>query len=132
MKKLLLMLTVLFTVACEDEIVQTNKVLDGEYIVTCKIWEQPDGSRKYYYPIGTDVTGLPINGWMSETTLIFAGDSLGISQLMNEGWSTGYVELEWMNDKPYRVGCHYVESVSDTQISWYQDNIIIRNIMVKK
>jgi len=127
---ILILTGLLILASCEKETVPT-RILDGEYSVAYKIWEYSDGTRKYYYPLGTDVTGLPITGWMAETKYIFAGDSLGISQLMNEGWNTGYVEVEWANITPLQVGCHYVESVSDTQISWYQDNVIIRSILVK-
>lgn len=127
----LILTGLLMLASCEKEVVPA-RILDGEYSVAYKIWEYSDGTRKYYYPQGTDVTGLPITGWMAEAKYIFAGDSLGISQLMNEGWNTGYVEVEWTNTTPFQVGCHYVESVSDTQISWYQDNVIIRSILVKQ
>jgi len=131
----LILIGLVLLAACEKEELNGNipqRILDGTYIVESKIWEYPDGTKKYYYPRGTDVTGLPITGWMAETKYIFFGDSLGISQLMNEGWNTGYVEVERVNNIPTRVGCHYVESVNDTQISWYQDDIIIRSIIVKQ
>ena len=127
---LLVGLALLLT-SCEKENFN-SRILDGEYSVSYKVWEEPYGTKKYYYPIGTDVTGMPITGWMAETKLIFTDDSLGISQLMNEGWSEGYVSLEWMNGVPHRVGCHYVESVTSEQISWYQDDVIIRWYLVKE
>ena len=128
---ILILIGLVMLAGCEKEMLPT-RTLNGTYSVAYKVWEYQDGTKKYYYPQGTNVTGLPITGWMAQTQYIFEGDSLGISQLMNEGWNTGYVELEWMNDKPFRVGCHYVESVSDTHIAWFQDNVIIKSILVKE
>lgn len=116
---------------CNKEVITTN-VLEGTYTVSYKVHKQPDGTKKYYYPIGTDVTGLTVTGWMAETKLIFENNSLGISQLSNQGWNTGYVELERINGRPSRVGCHYVESVDESHISWYQDDVIIEWVLVNK
>ena len=41
-------------------------------------------------------------------------------------------EMEWMNDKPFRVGCYYVESSSENHISWYQNDVIIKYNLVKE
>jgi len=132
MKKLILLLSVIFTVSCEKGITEPPRILDGSYSVEYKVWEYPNGTKKYFYPNGTDVSNLPITGWMPQTQYTFIGDSLGMSQLMDQGWSEGYVDVEWVNNVPVRVGCHYIESVSDTQISWYQDDVIIRSILIKE
>jgi hypothetical protein len=121
----------LIAMSCEKNVVPP-RLLDGTYSVSYKVHIQPDGTEKIYMPIGSDITGMKISGWMSESKLVFTSDSLGISQLMNEGWVTNYVSLEWANNRPIRVGCHYVESADETQISWHQDNVIIKWILVKE
>ena len=128
MKKVIFFLLALVMMSCEKEITPSN-LLDGTYTVSYKVIIEPDGTEKIYAPIGSSMSG--ITGWMSETKLIFTDNSLGISQLCNEGWNTGYVKLERANYKPVRVGCHPVESVDETQISWYQDDIIIKHILIK-
>ena len=128
MKRVIFFLSALVMMSCEKEITPSN-LLDGTYTVSYKVIIEPDGTEKIYAPVGSSISG--ITGWMPETKLIFTDNSLGISQLMNEGWSTGYVKLERANYKPIRVGCHAVESVDETQISWYQDDIIIKHILVK-
>ena len=131
MKKLLLFLSVLALISCEKEM-QPTRVLDGTYIVESKVWIEADGTEKLYAPIGTNTAGMNITGWMAQTKLTFQGDSLNIAQLMNEGWSEGWNEVEWVNNKPFRVGCHYVQSVSDTHIAWFQDDDIIKWNLIRE
>jgi hypothetical protein len=130
-KKLLLFLSVLALISCEKDI-QPTRILDGTYIVESKVWIEADGTENLYVPIGTDVTGMNVKGRMVPTKLTFQGNSLNIAQLMNEGWKDGWVEMEWMNDKPFRVGCYYVESSSENHISWYQNDVIIKYNLVKE
>ena len=128
----LLILTGLMMLAsCEKQTLPT-RILDGTYIVESKVWIESNGTEKLYVPLGTDITGMNITGWMAQTKLTFQGDSINIAQLMNEGWSEGWNEVEWMNDKPIRVGCHYVQSVSDKHIAWFQDDVIIKWNLVKE
>lgn len=75
---------------------------------------------------------MNITGWMAQTKLTFQGDSLNIAQLGNNGWVDGWVEMEWMNDKPLQVGCHYVQSVSENHIAWFQDDVIIKWNLIKE
>ena len=131
MKKLLTLLSVLTLISCEKE-TQPVRILDGTYIVESKVWIEADGTEKLYVPLGTDITGMNITGWMAQTKLTFQGDSLNIAQLMNEGWKDGWVEMEWMNDKPLQVGCHYVQSVSEEHIAWFQDDVIIKYNLIKE
>ena len=125
MKKLLLLIPLLF-LGCEEEIQQPQRILDGMYEIDHKEWILSDGTRKIYVPIGTDITGMSITGWMAQTTLTFQGDSLNISQLGNNGWVDGWVDVEWIGTKPNQIGCHMVESVDEEQISWYQNDVIIK------
>ena len=122
---LLALIAILILASCEKQAAPT-RILNGTYIVESKVWIEPNGTEKLYVPLGTDITGMKITGWMAQTKLTFQGDSLNIAQLMNEGWSEGWNKVEWVNNKPFRVGCHYVQSVSDTHIAWFQDDIIIR------
>ena len=125
MKKLLLLIPLLF-LGCEEEIQQPQRILDGVYEIDHKEWILSDGTRKIYVPIGTDITGMSITGWMAQTTLTFQGDSLNIAQLGNNGWVDGWVDVEWIGTKPHQIGCHMVESVDEGQISWHQDDVIIK------
>lgn len=125
MKKWLLIIPILFW-GCENEIQQPQRILDGLYEIDHKEWILSDGTRKIYVPIGTDITSMSITGWMAQTNLTFQGDSLNIEQLMNEGWKDGWVDVEWIGTKPNQIGCHFVESVDEGQISWYQDDVIIK------
>ena len=131
MKKLLTLLSVLALISCEKDI-QPVRILDGTYIVESKVWIEANGTEKLYVPLGTDITGMSITGWMAQTKLTFQGDSLNIAQLMNEGWKDGWVEMEWMNNKPLQVGCHYVQSVSEEHIAWFQDDVIIKYNLIKE
>ena len=128
---LLILIGLMMLASCEKQTLPT-RILDGTYIVESKVWIEPNGTEKLYVPLGTDITGMNITGWMAQTKLTFQGDSINIAQLMNEGWSEGWNEVEWMNDKPIRVGCHYVQSVSDTHIAWFQDDVIIKWNLVKE
>ena len=130
MKKLLILLT-LALISCEKE-AQPARVLDGTYVVESKVWIEANGTEKLFVPIGTDITGMNIAGWMAQTKLTFQGDSLNIAQLGNNGWVDGWVEMEWMNDKPLQVGCHYVQSVSEEHIAWFQDDVIIKFNLIKE
>ena len=125
MKKLLLFLSVVTLISCEKENTST-RILDGTYEVESKVWIEADGTEKLFVPTGTDITDLDITGWMPEGRLTFQGDSLNIAQLMDQGWDDGWVDVEWMNDTPHRVGCHYVHSVSEKHIAWFQDDVIIK------
>ena len=131
MKKLLTLLSVLTLISCEKE-TQPVRILDGTYVVESKVWIEADGTEKLYVPLGTNITGMNITGWMAQTKLTFQGDSLNIAQLGNNGWVDGWVEMEWMNDKPLQVGCHYVQSVSENHIAWFQDDIIIKYNLIKE
>jgi len=131
MKRILIFLMTLGFLSCNKDVLP-NRILDGTYEVAYKVWIEPDGTEKIYMPIGSDITGMKIHGWMAQTKLIFSESSLGISQLSDNGWNTGYVELEWMNNKPLRVGCHYVHSVDQNQISWYQDDVIIKWVLIEE
>ena len=125
MKKLVLFLSIVSLISCEKEVVST-RILDGTYDVESKVWIEADGTEKLFVPIGTDITELDITGWMSECKLTFQGDSLNIALLMDQGWDDGWVDVEWMKDVPHRVGCHYVHSVSEKHIAWFQDDVIIK------
>lgn len=125
MKKLLLFLSVVTLISCEKENTST-RILDGTYEVESKVWIEADGTEKLFVPTGTDITDLDITGWMPEGRLTFQGDSLNIAQLMDQGWDDGWVDVEWMNDTPHRVGCHYVHSISEKHIAWFQDDVIIK------
>ena len=131
MKKLLTLLSVLALISCEKEI-QPARILDGTYTVESKVWIEADGTEKLFVPLGTNTTGMNITGWMAQTKLTFEGDSLNIAQLMDQGWKDGWNEVEWMNDKPLQVGCHYVQSVSEEHIAWFQDDVIIKYNLVKE
>ena len=128
----------LSVISCTDEIIvdeptkfpQVENILDGEYRVTKKEHIKENGDTLIFYPTGsTDIDN--IYGWISETRLNFTEDSLGISQLMDQGWSEGYVSLRWNNGVPIQVGCRFVESVSETHISWYQEDVIIKHYLEK-
>jgi len=121
-------LLILTLTSCEKEIIPPQRILNGMYEVDHKEWILSDGTRKIYFPIGADVTGISIDGRMAQTRLTFQGDSLNIAQLGNNGWNDGWVDVEWIGIKPNQVGCHYVESVDEGQISWYQDDVIIKYI----
>ncbi len=125
MKKLALLLLTLSLLCCEKEVTPT-RILDGTYDVESKVWIEADGTEQLFVPIGTDIGDLDITGWMSESKLTFQGDSLNIALLMDQGWDDGWVDVEWMNDTPHRVGCHYVHSVSENHIAWFQDDVIIK------
>ncbi len=125
MKKLALLLLALSLLCCEKEVTPT-RILDGTYDVESKVWIEADGTEQLFVPIGTDIGDLDITGWMSESKLTFQGDSLNIALLMDQGWDDGWVDVEWMNDTPHRVGCHYVHSVSENHIAWFQDDVIIK------
>ena len=125
MKRVLLLLSVLSLISCEKEIIPA-RILDGTYDVESKVWIHSDGTEDLFIPIGTDITDLDITGWMSESKLTFQGDSLNIALLMDQGWQDGWVDVEWKNDVPHRVGCHYVHSVSEEHIAWFQDDVIIK------
>lgn len=131
MKKLLTLLTVLSLLSCEKEVIPA-RILDSTYIVESKVWIEANGTEKLFVPLGTDITGMNITGWMAQTKLTFQDDSLNIAQLMDQGWSDGWVDVEWMNDKPLQVGCHYVHSVSEKHIAWFQDDVIIKYNLVKE
>ena len=124
MKKLFL-LSLLALISCEKNI-QPTRILNGTYIVESKVWIEADGTEKLYVPLGTDITGMSITGWIAETKLTFQGDSLNIAQLGNNGWVDGWVDVEWIGTKPHQIGCHMVESVDEGQISWHQDDVIIK------
>lgn len=132
MRQLMFLLSLILITSCEKVVEQPTRMFDGSYNVTYKVWIEPNGTEKLFVPIGTDITNMNITGWMSPTKLVFTSDSLGIFQLMDQGWSDGYVDLEWVGDTPYRVGCHYVESADEVQISWYQDDVIIRWFLIKE
>ncbi len=125
MKKLALLLLTLSLLCCEKEVTPT-RILDGTYDVESKVWIKADGTEQLFVPIGTDIGDLDITGWISESKLTFQGDSLNIALLMDQGWDDGWVDVEWMNDTPHRVGCHYVHSVSENHIAWFQDDVIIK------
>lgn len=116
--------------SCEKtELKVEDKVLYGRYDVIYKDIIDADGTETHCVPIGRD--GDIADAWMAPTILIFTEDSLGISQLMNEGWSTGYVELERINDIPSRVGCHPVTKANDYEITWRQGDQTIRYVLLK-
>jgi hypothetical protein len=138
-KKLFILLMIsLSVISCTDDIIDNEKteitpidnILDGEYAVLKKEIIKDNGDTLLFYPMGsTNIDN--ITGWMSETKLIFTEDSLGIFQLVDQGWSEGYVILKWNNGLPIQVGCRLVESVSETHISWYQEDVIIKNYLEK-
>ena len=128
----------LSVMSCADEIIdnkkteipQGEKILDGDYAVLKKEHIKDNGDTLTFYPMGSDNT-VNITGWMAETKLIFTEDSLGIAQLMDQGWSEGYVTLRWNNGVPIQVGCRWVESVSEKHISWYQNDMVIKYYLDK-
>jgi len=106
-----------------------SRMFVGDYRVRYKEIKKANGDLLRFLPIGS--TDMTMDGWMSETILTFTKDSLGIKQLMSQGWSEGSVTLKWENGIPKRVGCRWVESVSETHIAWYQDDDIIINYLEK-
>lgn len=131
MKRIIILLAVLSLFSCEKE-GEPVRILNGTYVVESKVWIEADGTEKLFVPLGTDIAGMNITGWMSQTKLTFQGDSLNIAQLMDQGWSDGWVDVKWMNDKPLQVGCHYIESVSENHIAWFQDDVVIKWFLIKE
>ena len=143
MKKLLLLISLISLASCTNEIITeessfdnttttiTPKMFKGKYRITYKEFIDQDGGIKKFFPVGSVDPNPEVDGWISESTLTFTNDSLIIAQLMNDGWDEGSVLLKWENGIPKRVGCRWVESANETQISWYQDDIIIKNHLEK-
>ena len=140
----LLVVTLLGTSSCTPEIDLSNqalldktssesipKMFKGEYAVLYKEHISSDGKVQRFSPLGGADTSMVVHGQMSEMILTFTNDSLGISQLMNQGWIEGSVSLKWENEIPKRVGCRWVESANEGQLSWYQNDIIIRHYLEK-
>ena len=109
----------------------TPKMYEGKYRVAYKERIDQNGNVERYFPIGSVDPNPEVDGWMSETIFTFTKDSLGISQLMQQGWQDGSVSLKWKSGVPTRVGCRWVESANEAQLSWYQDNLIIKNYLEK-
>lgn len=108
-----------------------SKMFEGDYRVSYKEIQKANGNLQRFFPIGSADTTMSIYGWMSETVFTFTEDSLGIKQLMDQGWIEGSVTLKWENGVPKRVGCRWVASVSEAHIAWYQDDDIIINYLEK-
>lgn len=108
-----------------------TRLLSGSYQVSHKTHELADGTILYFAPMGSNASPSEIDGWFSESTFTFTADSLVIAQLTSSGWSEGSVSVKWENGMPKRVGCRWVESVSENRISWWQNDVIITNYLIK-
>lgn len=118
----------------EEQLVPENQpteyLYDGMYEITKKVFIQSDGSEKHFFPTDTDWSE-EVDGWFAKTTINFTSDSLEINQLMSNGWSSGKVLLKWSNGIPTRVGCRYVETATESVLSWKQEDVIIENHLIK-
>ena len=103
------------------------KILEGHYEVSYKIHESADGSTMLFSP--HDVSER--DGAMAEMKLEFTADSLHISQLMSNGWVEGAVKLKWKNGIPTQVGCREVVYATENEIHWMQNDVIIKNYLIK-
>lgn len=139
MKKLILLIGLL-AMSCTKteiatEIVAVNEeptwyLYEGMYEVTRMTFIQPDGTATNFFPANSDWSE-EVDGWFPETTMSFSSDSLEFNQLMSNGWSSGKVLLKWSNGIPTRVGCRYVETATETILSWKQEDVIIENHLIK-
>ena len=128
----------MFMMSCTTEIIPDTyesvptatsvpKILEGDYEVAYKIHEAADGSTMLFSP--HDVSER--DGAMAEMRLTFTSDSLYIAQLMSNGWSEGSVRLKWKNGIPTQVGCRKVVYATENEIHWMQNDVIIKNYLIK-
>ena len=71
------------------------------------------------------------DGQMPRTKMEFTEDKLYISQLVDQGWFEGDSPLVWEECRPIQVGCRKILEVSDTLISWRQNDKIIETYLQK-
>ena len=103
------------------------RILNGEYEVSYKIHELADGTTRLFS--ANDVSER--FGQMAEMKMTFTSDSLVIAQLMSNGWTEGSVRVKWKNGIPTQVGCREVVYASENEIHWMQDDVIIKNYLIK-
>ena len=103
------------------------KILEGEYEVSYKIHELADGTTRLFS--ANDVSER--YGQMAEMRMTFTSDSLIFNQLMSNGWIEGSVRLKWKNGIPTQVGCREVVYASENEIHWMQNDVIIKNYLIK-
>lgn len=118
----------------EEQLVPENQpteyLYDGMYEITKKVFIQSDGSEKHFFPTDTD-WHEDVDGWFPKTLITFSEDSLFTQQLMTNGWSSGSVSVVWSNGVPTRIGCRYVETATESILSWKQEDVIIENHLIK-
>lgn len=146
MKNMFFVIATITMVSCSKEIPTTDYVTtqsDSTYSVTCSdkiLWGEYEVMYKvHHYDNGKQVVFAhegsayweERDGQMPEMKLNFTQDKLFISQLMQQGWSEGDVSLKWNQCTPVKVGCRYVVEVSETMISWRQDDMVIINYLTK-
>lgn len=113
-----------YSVTCSD------KILWGQYEVMYKVLHYDNGKRVVFAHEGS-AHWEERDGEMPPMKLNFTQDKLFISQLMLQGWSEGDVSLKWNQCAPVKVGCRYVVNVSESMISWRQDDMVVINYLTK-
>lgn len=146
MKKMFFLIATITMVACTKEmptseyvitysedttsVTCSDKVLWGEYEVLYKVLQYDDG-KQMLFTHQFSPYWEERDGEMPRTKLRFTQDKLFISQLMQQGWIEGDVNLRWKQCQPVKVGCKQVVDVSETMISWRQDDMVIINYLTK-
>ena len=146
MKKIFFLIATIVMVACTKEVPTaeyvttysedttsvtcSDKVLWGEYEVLYKVHQYDDGKQMLFTYEGSPYWEER-DGQMAMMKLNFTQDKMYISQLLQQGWSEGDVTLKWKQCQPIKVGCRQVIDVTETMISWRQDNMVIINYLTK-
>jgi len=146
MKKIFFLIATITMVACNKEVPTaeyittysedttsvtcSDKVLWGEYEVLYKVHQYDDGKQMLFTHEGSPYWEER-DGQMAMMKLNFTQDKMYISQLLQQGWNDGDVSLKWKQCQPVKVGCKQVIDVSETMISWRQDNMIVINYLTK-
>ena len=144
MKKIFFLIATITMVACTKEIPTTeyvvtysedntsvtcsDKVLWGEYEVLYVVQQYDDG-KQLMFTYEDSPYWEERDGQMSKMKLCFTQDKLFISQLVEQGWTEGDVSLKWELCQPVKVGCRQVIEVSETMISWRQDDKVIKHYL---
>lgn len=141
LNQLFVVLFGMFMMSCTTEIIPDTyesvptatsapNILDGDYEVAYKIHEAVDGSTMLF-TYEDSPYWEERDGQIAPMRLTFGADSLRISQLMSNGWTEGSVKLKWKNGIPTQVGCKEVVYSSENEIHWMQNDVIIKNFLIK-
>ena len=144
MKKIFFLIATISMVACTKEMPTTeyvttysedttsvtcsDKVLWGEYEVLYIVHQYDDG-KEMLFTHQFSPYWEERDGEMLRTKFCFTQDKMYISQLFQQGWDEGDVDLKWSQCQPVKVGCRQVIEVSETMISWRQDDKVIKHCL---